>query len=186
MLRVYVLPRCLVTLREALHNGTANAVYRTSLMTGDISGFYSATASSSDIIQSLTSTGFQVGTTVHVNSSGAGYDYWALKNISGVVKVGQDTGDGTDDRNITGLGFQPDIVIAKSSATTGSGRIRLSNEVGDDTLRLPAFASSANEIQSLISDGFQVGTAMNATSTVYDYLAIKAGDFVPTLTRTNI
>jgi hypothetical protein len=167
-------------------NSSANAAYRTSLMSGDVSGFYSATASSNDVIQSLLPTGFQVGASVHVNTSGSQYNYWALKNVPGVMKVGQYTGDGTDDRNITGLGFQPDIVIVKSTATTGSGRMRLSNEVGDDTLRLPAFASSANEVQSLISDGFQVGTAMNASATVYDYVALKAGDFMLPFTRTAV
>jgi predicted Zn-dependent protease with MMP-like domain len=168
------------------NNGSANGVFHTSLMADDVTGFYSATASSSDVIQSFLSNGFQIGTTVHVNSSGAWYNYWALKNIPGIVKVGQYTGDGSDDRNITGLGFQPDVIIIKAIGTTGSSRMRLSNQVGDDTLRLPAFASSANEIQSILTDGFQVGTAMNANGTVYDYLAIRAGDHTVSFTRTSI
>lgn len=165
------------------NNASANASYRTSLMTGDNTGFFSATVSSSDIIQSFLTNGFQVGASVHANSSGVQYNYWALKTIPGAIKIGQYIGNGADDRNITGIGFQPDIVIAKATASASSSRMRLSNQVGDDTLRLPAFVSANNEIQSLLSDGFQVGTAMNANANLYDYIAIKAGDFFAPITR---
>jgi hypothetical protein len=74
------------------------------------------------------------------------------------------TGDGNDDRNITGVGFQPDMVWQKKRNEAGSHRIADSvrgatNVVFPDLTN--AEASRSNEFQSFISDGFQIGDDSN-------------------------
>ena len=97
----------------------------------------------------------------------------ALEAISGTSQAqvisGSYTGNATDGRSITGVGFQPDVVIVKS-ASTGIAVLRTSSMSGDNTKPMTgATALTANQIQSLTSDGFTVGTdsAVNASSTTY-------------------
>ena len=71
------------------------------------------------------------------------------------------TGNGADDRNITGVGFAPNFVWIKSRNTTndhllfdsirGAGNYLRSNETDGTT-------SIADTLQSFDSDGFQIGT----------------------------
>ena len=74
------------------------------------------------------------------------------------------TGDGTDDRNITGVGFQPDMVWEKKRNEAGSHRIADSIR-GATNVMFPdltnAEASRPNEFQAFISDGFQIGSDSN-------------------------
>jgi len=74
------------------------------------------------------------------------------------------TGDGTDDRNITGVGFQPDMVWEKKRNEAGSHRIADSVR-GATNVLFPdltnAEASRPNEFQAFISDGFQIGSDSN-------------------------
>jgi hypothetical protein len=74
------------------------------------------------------------------------------------VESGFYTGNGSDNRNITGVGFQPDAVIVKSS-TNQISVMRTSTMAGDNTKPLSGATNlSTNRIQALQSDGFQVGT----------------------------
>ncbi|MDX6582240.1 MAG: hypothetical protein QOI10_1424 [Solirubrobacterales bacterium] len=86
------------------------------------------------------------------------------------------TGNGIDSRNITGLAFQPDLVIVKSAgATAATARTR--TMTGDVSKSLAgATALSSNMIQSLLADGFQVGTnaAVNTNGTVYQWVAMTS------------
>ena len=74
------------------------------------------------------------------------------------------TGDGNDDRNITGVGFQPDMVWEKKRNEAGSHRIADSIR-GATNVMFPdltnAEASRPNEFQAFISDGFQIGDDSN-------------------------
>lgn len=90
------------------------------------------------------------------------------------IKTGTYTGDGNDARDITGVGFQPDLVIIKGGANAAVWRNKM--VPGDLTLLFGANSVSlANAIQGLMSDGFQVGTdvTVNASATVYYYVAIR-------------
>lgn len=93
------------------------------------------------------------------------------------IKVGTYTGDGVDDRNITGVGFRPDLVIVKGGANIACWRNKFNR--GDSTMYFAGnTANFADGIQEILNDGFQVGTdaKVNANGTTYYYIAIKGTD----------
>ena len=93
---------------------------------------------------------------------------------------GSYTGNAVDNRNITGLPFQPDVVILKA-ATNQIGVMRTSTMSGDLAKPLVgATALTANLIQSLASDGFQLGNnaMVNANGVAYHWTAFKAASGV--------
>jgi len=146
----------------------------TSINTGTIatdrsyvfSGHFSFTGG----ISALLSNGFRVGSNAKVNASSVKYHYIAWKEIPGAMDVGAYEGNGIDDRNITGVGFEPGWVIVKSNYTSGGGNTQPnSNNAGthhakslgagnDTSLVFTGFASFSDGIQKLLSNGFQVGT----------------------------
>jgi hypothetical protein len=90
------------------------------------------------------------------------------------IKVGTYTGDGTDDRNITGVGFRPQVLIIKGG--TNVACVRLGRMRGDSSVSFSsALATAANQIQELQNDGFQVGSSalVNANGTTYYYVAMR-------------
>jgi hypothetical protein len=92
------------------------------------------------------------------------------------VASGSYSGNGFDDRNISGVGFQPDAVIVKGNASQVAV-VRTSTMSGNATKELSgATALSSNRVQALQSDGFQVGTSstVNASGTTYYWTALKA------------
>lgn len=91
------------------------------------------------------------------------------------IKVGTYTGDGTDSRNITGVGFRPDLVIVKSSSAVAAV-FRTTTMRGDSTMYLGSNTTSLSDaIQEILSDGFQVGTnaVVNGNGNTYYYIAVK-------------
>jgi len=134
-------------------------------------------------IPSFASTSFTVGTTN--NASGGIYYYVAFKATTGGVSVGTYTGDAADNRNITGLGYQPDFVMVKNatSATTANRNpvMNTTETYGDNSMFVgSATANTTNAIQNFQSDGFQIGTAVqtNETSATFYYVAFGgANDF---------
>lgn len=129
-----------------------------------------------NLIQSFASDGFQIGSSTSGNTNGAAYHYLALKDVTGVCKVGSYTGNGVDSRSITGVGFQPDFAwVSRHSSTFAAGVVRFKDNVGDDTPIITAAASAADRIQAFESDGFQVGQAtnVNVNTSAYLYLALK-------------
>jgi hypothetical protein len=92
--------------------------------------------------------------------------------------TGSYVGSGVDGRQITGIGFQPDVVIIKA-ITDQAGVIRTSTMSGDRTKVLgDAGALSPNCIQSLDADGFTIGSnaAVNAWGNAYYWVAMKSGN----------
>ena len=82
------------------------------------------------------------------------------------------TGNGVDDRNITGTNFAPDFVWIKQRS--GVNQHELYDTVRGATKRLmsndtAAEDTAANNLQAFLSDGFQVGTAgsVNANGATY-------------------
>jgi len=86
-------------------------------------------------------------------------------------KVGTYTGDGLDDRNITGVGFDPTFVIVMRLDGAVSIRFKTA-AMGVDTKKAEG-ALNPNEIQAFITDGFQVGTdaSVNNSGSEYSYVA---------------
>jgi hypothetical protein len=145
--------------------------YRPSTLTGDNAYSAEGTGADSDHIQSILSTGFQLGASSEVNESGRAYYYIAFAPTP-LVANGTYTGNGSDSRNINGLGFDPDFVWVKR---TGEKAVWRTDVVpGDLSLYWLSDAPGADRIQSVIAGGFQVGThaEVNGSGSTYHYLAL--------------
>ena len=150
--------------------------WRTSDVAGDVTALFDSVADSANLIQALNGDGFQIGSSGTVNGNGIGYVYLAATK-GPLTAGGVYTGDGTDDRNITGVGFQPNAAWVKGRTGTRYGLSRPSTQAGDWTHYFAGSAKAANNIQALLADGFQVGsgTYANAATVVYRWWAWKAG-----------
>jgi hypothetical protein len=127
-----------------------------------------------NVIQSLDADGFEVGSADQVNKSGTTY-HWVAMKAGANVRIGSYTGDGSDNRNITGLAFSPVWVM-----TLGDGQkdfYRPSSLGGDNAFSMEATGTDSNRIQSMLSNGFQVGShaEVNESGRTYYYVA-----FAPT------
>jgi hypothetical protein len=104
--------------------------------------------------------------------------FTAASSFPGIrVASGAYTGDGNDNRAITGVGFQPDVVIVKSDDTSGVAEIRTSTMPGDNTKPMTGnTALTANLIQSLDSNGFTLGNdnAVNRNNRAYHWVAMRS------------
>jgi hypothetical protein len=120
------------------------------------------------LFTTLDATGFSVGVT---NSASAGIYYFAaFKSVTGSVNVGTYTGNATDNRNITGVGFVPDFVFLKNGTTAVSGVFNTDESYGDSSSYFTATLNLVDSIQALQTDGFQVGansTANGSGSLIY-------------------
>jgi hypothetical protein len=77
------------------------------------------------------------------------------------MNVGSYIGDGTDDRDIPGVGFAPKYVIIKGNL--GQRAIhKVDSLAGDSTLNFINAINFPDGIQALQADGFQVGTTLPA------------------------
>jgi hypothetical protein len=139
---------------------------RSSAMAGDVAFRFKANAGAANKIQALQADGFQVGSDVEANENGAAFHYVAWKAAAGKMQVGSYSGNGSDDRNITGVGFQPEYVVIKAdTATTGSHKPASTGASTDTALDFLGAAAYSNGIQALQADGFQVGTTRPSTRT---------------------
>lgn len=152
----------------------------------DYSGAFTDANSSIDLIQSLDSGGFTVGTDAAVNEN-LKTMYWVAFGGSSnptatgsyTMKVGTYTGNGTT-QSISGVGFAPDVVIIRDdsgsncAAAVCYGVFRTRLMKGDTTAYLSnPVANFSGAITSLDSDGFSVGAnaAVNTNAIVYHYQA---------------
>lgn len=152
-------------------NSTTAAVWRSSANVGDLSSFFGATAETADFIQSLTASGFQVGTNAGVNASAGVYRWFAFKEGSN-FDVGSYTGNGVVDRSITTPNFRPVLVWIKN-ATAVNAVSRGSSLAGDVSQYFAAVANAAGRIKSFINTGFTLGTntEVNTNAVNYKYAA---------------
>ena len=152
------------------------AVMRSSTMVGDVSkDMDSPNAVAANKIQSLSATGFTIGTDATVNEGGGTYHWVAFRGAPGQLKVGSYAGDGvTDNRSITGVGFQPDYVIVLPASAARAVH-RSSAMPGDVTYQFST-VNFPDGIQALQGDGFQIGLdpRVNAAATNYYFAAWKA------------
>jgi hypothetical protein len=132
-------------------------------------------------ISSMDADGFSLTAADFANKTGANY-HWIL--IGGDdVKVGTYTGNNTDNRNITGVGFQPEWVLLQTTSNSHSMHKMNSTGASTDSSQFGAtVANMSNIIQALQADGFQVGKSIsygvpNATGATCYYAAIKDSAF---------
>jgi hypothetical protein len=128
------------------------------------------TALQADVIQSLTATGFVIGTNNRVNQAGRTYHWTAFKANSQAMKVGTYTGNATG-QSITGLGFSPEVVMLMGN----NAQRAVLHFAGGRTYRFDTGTSIASGVTSMDADGFTVGTALetNAVTTAYHYVAFN-------------
>lgn len=89
------------------------------------------------------------------------------------VATGTYAGNGIDNRAITGIGFEPDVVLIKGAGSQAAV-IRTSAQSGDVSKAMTTAAQASNQIQSLIANGFTLGTAatVNSNGVPYQWLAL--------------
>jgi hypothetical protein len=149
------------------------AVGRTSTMAGqDTKPLGSATALQANYIESLTATGFTVGTNSRVNMAGDDYHWVAFKTNSQAMTVGNYTGNGGFSRNITGVGFQPELVMVLSD----TGQRAVLRAAGmSRTFRFENGTGVTSGVTAFGADGFTLGNSaeVNSNGVAYHYIAFN-------------
>jgi hypothetical protein len=166
---------------------TEQGVFRTSMMAGDTTAYFATNlANFAGGVVNINEDGFTVGNSTTVNTSGITYYWtaygnaWKASTNSGASDflVGAYYGNSVDDRNISRLPFQPDLVVTKPNAGY-YGTWKSSAQSGDLSGFFHGNAEAANYIQSLRSDGFQLGIgtlrSANYLAYTYFYFAFKTG-----------
>ena len=155
---------------------TANIVYKHSGLATNNSTFTTASVFITNGITSLDSGGFTVGAHDQVNNLGSNYAWVAIRG--GAVTLdfasGTYTGNGSDNTNISGVGFQPDIVVVQKDSSPAV--VWTVSKGGDATAYFHTTTGwQTDRIQGVHSDGFQVGTHadVNTGSTAYYYMCWK-------------
>lgn len=159
------------------HSHNTHFSYLTDQSTGGNSDYFTALAETTNNIQALITDGFQVGNGTTVNITGNTYYWFALKAGS-QVKTGSYTGNAVDGRSITGVGFNPVAVIIKVTDSANPGVFRPASLAGDNCIKW-SVAGGANLIQSLITDGFTVGTDVTVNDSGRPYHWIAFVDTAP-------
>jgi len=130
-------------------------------------------------ITSLDAGGFSVAhnaTFPYANESGVVYHYVAWNAVPLKTVVGSYNGNAVDNRNITGVGFQPEYLIVKpiydNNAALGPtftppASQRYYAMVGDSVYNFTA-GPATNHTQSFLADGFQIGNATSINRTFVD------------------
>ena len=122
------------------------------------------------------------GASFTASTSNSGNSFAAATSFPGIrVASGSYTGNNTDARAITGVGFQPDVVMVKSDDNAGVAEIRTSTMSGDLTKPMTGTtALTANLIQSLDSNGFTIGgggasaNPVNKNGSTFHWVAFKS------------
>lgn len=166
-------------------NAANYAVFRVRQMTGDATAYLAnAAVDFTGGITALNSNGFSLGTNATVNTNGNTYHWQAFGNAydpdtntgAADFATGVYYGNGIDTRVIADMPFQPDLVTIKRSGASNAV-FRTSAQSGDLTSYFAGTAEAANFVESLSSNGFQVGTnaVVNASASLYRWFAFKSG-----------
>jgi hypothetical protein len=133
------------------------------------------TVSTGGWFSSLDADGFTLGSALtENNANGVAYHYVAFNQIEGQVTQGSYVGSNGDNRNITGLGFQPEYVMVLSAANRQASHHSASvGAAVDSTQFFGDVVNGTDRIQALLADGFQVGTNndVNQNTKTFFYLA---------------
>jgi hypothetical protein len=117
--------------------------------------------------------GFRVGQDDRVNKTGDKYHYIAWAGIAGQQVAGTYIGDEVDDRDILGLGLQPEYVWVRCADSDHMFHRPASLGGGDQSMFFADKKHEPDRIQALLSDGFQIGTDddVNRDGRFYIYFA---------------
>lgn len=162
----------LVLVRRANAGG---AVWRSIAHEEGVSSFFNDAVDTSDAIVGFERDGFRVGSHDYVNAFPSTYHYVAFRDAPSHLQMGTYVGDGRNNRDVTGIGFQPDYVWIKNAADSRPVH-RTSSVAGDVSLRFAQLPNTIDGIQALLPDGFQVGSEANVNSDgdTFHYVAWKA------------
>lgn len=137
--------------------------------TDGFSRFDSLFGNLTNCVRSLNSDGFNLGTNNITNGgSGRVYNYLAVESDGVNATALGYTGDGTDDRSITGVGFQPVFTIIRNNTSAAASTFRFADQVGDNSFEVGT-GLVANHIQALEADGFQIGTDVSVNTNTEAY-----------------
>jgi hypothetical protein len=156
-------------------NSGAYGWWKTTNMAGDSTLGFAGFNTQTGKILSVDADGFTLGTSTDVNGNGTTYYYFVFGTNAATIKVASYTGNNTDDRDITTVGFQPAMVWIKASNPIASV-FRVDTNVGDSS-KLFGGSYTTNLIQSILSNGFQIGNGagVNELNTSNQYFAVSAG-----------
>jgi hypothetical protein len=153
-----------------------SANWRSSSMPTNHGQYFDATIGNTTgtLFTVLDADGFNVGLTNNANLGV--YYYVAFKHSANKTYSGTYTGNGVDNRDITGVGFAPDIAIIKNASAAVSSVVSKLESNGDYSGLATATANASNHIQRLNTDGFQVGnsTSVNTNAQTIYYMAFAA------------
>ncbi len=157
-----------------------SAVWRPESFPEGMSDAFSHAGDVGNLIQGFEADGFQVGSDAFVNLAGFIYHYIAFPEVPGHLTTGTYTGDGSNNREVADVGFQPDYVWVKRASEEGEPEDepvhRPSSLAGDATLSFGNITNASDQITDLLPDGFEVGSepAVNSEGETYYYVAWKA------------
>ncbi|MFO0923261.1 MAG: hypothetical protein U0905_12315 [Pirellulales bacterium] len=95
-----------------LANASTSSMRWESSLSSNTYDFYTGNYSTSGIT-SLTSSGFSVDSNSSVNQNGQTLHYLAFNQASNYFSLGSYSGNGASNRNITGVGFEPEFVMVR-------------------------------------------------------------------------
>ena len=163
-------------------NGTNRAVMRHKDLGGDNTLPFIENSAAANCIQSVTSDGFTVGTDNRVNGNTLTYMWFAFKVTANIVAMGNYAGNDTDNRDITGVGFNPEMVIHKDNNNTDGHALSATSGMALNQCRPFAgfFYPEGDAIQDIITDGFQVGVnRVNTGGATSYWIAFLSGTSSP-------
>lgn len=166
----------LIIIRRA---SNAHPVWATSAMpAGDALLLAGNAGIQTDTIQAVGNGFFQIGTAATVNNNTSIFHYVVVQgNGENDFNVGTYIANDSANRSITGLGFDPNVVLVKTTASSaGSMQFRSTPMPIDTSYQLIDGTQIATGIRDLITDGFTVGNnaATNlGTARVYYWIAFK-------------
>lgn len=154
------------------NSAVSPALATSSMPVGEAKTLNGAMPLETDVVLSLDADGFTVGGTNRVNGAGTAV-YWVAFAGTG-LRVTSYTGNGNDDRAITGLGFAP-LAVWVIPDTTETGLFRTASMPTETCYFFNNF-SGTNRIQALLADGFEVGDDIhvNQNGTRYHVVAFGA------------
>jgi hypothetical protein len=150
-------------------SSSARAIVRTATMSlsKEMTG---AAAAALNYVFSLDADGFTVTSNLRVNQSGLTYYWIAFQTTAGESRTGNYTGNGADNRPITGLGFTPSYVIVIPESTYP---VYQHSSPMQESYSFDNTTGQPNHIQGMVTDGFQIGTDwdVNRNGYAYHYVA---------------
>ncbi len=128
---------------------------------------------------------FSIAKLILVVSISFGFLFPAVRTVRAAtfqMQTGYYQGDGADNRTITGVGFQPELILIKDDTSNGSfGVVWKSSAMSGETSSLLGEATAdiaSDAIQSLDSDGFTLGTNadVNGANARFTWIAFRGSD----------